>query len=62
MVHKPFAISVIVRVAVAGILILSVLAAISFTNHVFAQEKPTQLTIKVSPPSWGKALIRSQVD
>ena len=48
MIHKPFAISVIV-VAVAGILTLSALAAISSTNQAFAQQKPTALTINVSP-------------
>lgn len=40
-------------VVVAGILILPVLAAISLTNHVFAQ-KPTELTIKVSPDILGE--------
>ena len=55
MVQKPFAISVIAAVVVAGILTLSVVVGISLTNHVFAQEKPTQLTIKVSPDIVGES-------
>jgi hypothetical protein len=48
MVQKPIAMSAIAPVAVAAILMLGTLA-ISLTNHVFAQEKPTQLTINVWP-------------
>jgi hypothetical protein len=48
-------ISMVTAIAVAGILTLSVLAAISLTNQVFAQEKPTQLTIKVSPDIVGES-------
>jgi len=48
-------ISMVTPIAVAGILTLSVLAAISLTNQVFAQEKPTQLTIKVSPDIVGES-------
>ena|SRR5215831_12270877 len=55
MVQKPFAISVIAAVAVAGILTLSLLVGTSLTNHVFAQEKPTLLTIKVSPNIAGES-------
>jgi hypothetical protein len=40
---------VIVPVTVAGILILSVLTTISLTHQAFAQEKPTKLTINMSP-------------
>ena len=36
-------------VTVAGLLILSLPAAMSLTHQAFAQEKPTQLTINVSP-------------
>jgi hypothetical protein len=51
MVHKPVAKSVIVPVTVAGILTLSLLAAISSTNQVFAQaKKPTYLTGLVTYP------------
>jgi hypothetical protein len=50
MVHKPTAISVIAAVVVAGILTLSVLAAISSTNQAFAQaKKPTSLSIGTYP-------------
>ena len=48
MIQKPIAISVIAAVGVAGILTLSVLAAISSTNQAFAQ-KPTELTVAMSP-------------
>ena len=48
-----YKITMVTPVAVAGILILPVLAAISLTNHVFAQ-KPTELTIKVSPDILGE--------
>jgi hypothetical protein len=54
MVQKPFAISVIEAVVLAGILSLSVLVGISLANHVFAQ-KLTHLTIKVSPDIVGEA-------
>jgi hypothetical protein len=46
---------VIVPVTVAGILILSVLTAISLTHQAFAQEKPTKLTINVSPDIVGES-------
>lgn len=49
MVHKPIAISVIAAVVVAGILTLSVLAAISSTNQTFAQAKPTSLSLGAFP-------------
>ena len=50
MIQKPIAISVIAAVGVAGILTLSLLAAISSTNQAFAQ-KPTELTVAMSPDS-----------
>jgi len=46
--------AIVTPIAVAGILALPVLAAISLTNHVFAQ-KPTQLTIVVSPHIVGES-------
>jgi hypothetical protein len=50
MVHKPTAISVIVAVVIAGILTLSVLAAMSSINQVFAQaKKPTFLSMITYP-------------
>lgn len=50
MVQKPTAISVIATVAVAGILTLSILAAISSTNQAFAQaKKSTSLSIGTYP-------------
>ena len=49
-----YKITMVTPVVVAGILILPVLAAISLTNHVFAQEKPMELTIKVSPDIVGE--------
>jgi hypothetical protein len=49
MVQKPFAISVIAAVVVAGILILSVLAVISSSSQAFAQAKPTSLSLDTSP-------------
>jgi hypothetical protein len=49
MVQKPFAISVIAAVVVAGILTLSVLAVISSTSQAVAQAKPTFLSIGTSP-------------
>jgi len=49
MAHKPIAISVIAPAAIAGILIMAILAAISSTNHVFAQAKPTTLWIGTYP-------------
>jgi hypothetical protein len=51
MVQKPIAISVVAAVTVAAILILmlTILATISSTNQAFAQQKPTTLTINVSP-------------
>jgi hypothetical protein len=49
MVKKRISISVIVTVVVGGILTLSVLAAISSTNHAFAQAKPTSLSIGTYP-------------
>ena len=52
MIQKPIAISVIAAVGVAGILTLSVLAAISSTNQAFAQ-KPTELTVGMSPDTRG---------
>jgi hypothetical protein len=52
MVHKPFAISVIASVALAGILTLSILAGISLTNQAFGA-KPTELTLNVSPDTQG---------
>ena len=54
MTQKPIAISVIAAVGVAGILTLSVLAAISSTNRAFAQ-KPTELTVGMSPDTRGKS-------
>jgi hypothetical protein len=48
MVHKPIAISVIAPVAVAGILTLSVLTAISSTNQAFGL-KPTSLSLGAYP-------------
>ena len=50
MTEKPISISVIAAVGVAGILTLSLLAAISSTNQAFAQ-KPTELTVAMSPDS-----------
>jgi hypothetical protein len=46
-------ITIVASIALAGILALSVLAAISITNQAFAQEKPTQLTLNVSPDTKG---------
>jgi len=46
--------AIVTPIAVAGILILLVLAAISLTSHVLAQ-KPTQLTIVVSPHIVGES-------
>ena len=40
-------------IAVAGILTLAVLTAISSTNLAFAQQKPTELTLNVSPDNQG---------
>ena len=51
MVQKPIAISVIAAVTVAGILMLAILATISSINHVFAQAKPTILSLGSSPTS-----------
>jgi len=48
MTQRPIAISVIAPVAVAGIFILTILA----TSQAFAQEKPTLLTVSVSPDTW----------
>jgi hypothetical protein len=48
MSNKPVAVSPILPVTVAGILILAVLSTISSTNQVFAQ-KPTELTVGMSP-------------
>jgi len=48
MVHKPIVISGIAP-AVAGILILSVLAAMSSTNQAFAQAAPTSLSLGAFP-------------
>jgi len=45
MKQKPIAISVIAAVGVAGILTLSVLAAISSTNRAFAQKQTTTLNV-----------------
>jgi len=47
MMQKPISISAIVPVTLAGILILSLLAAISLTHQAFAQ-MPTSLTLNVS--------------
>ncbi|MGA9151829.1 MAG: hypothetical protein WBZ36_14720 [Candidatus Nitrosopolaris sp.] len=49
MAQKPIAISVIVPLTVAGILTLSLLAAISSTNQAFAQAKPTTLSLGTYP-------------
>ncbi|MFZ0511334.1 MAG: hypothetical protein WAM14_06995 [Candidatus Nitrosopolaris sp.] len=49
MIHKTIAISVIAPVAVAGILTLAILAAISSTNQAFAQAKPTALSLGAYP-------------
>jgi hypothetical protein len=47
-------IATVTPIAVAGILALAVLAiAISSTNRAFAQEKPTELTVSVSPDTFG---------
>jgi hypothetical protein len=46
-------ITMVAPIAVAGILTLSVLAVISSTNQAFAQEKPTELTLSVSPTTPG---------
>jgi hypothetical protein len=51
MVQKPIAISVIAAVTVAGILMLAILVTISSINHVFAQAKPTILSLGSSPTS-----------
>jgi hypothetical protein len=53
MVNKPTAICRITPIAVAGILALAVLALISSTNQALAQEKPTELTLSVSPTTPG---------
>jgi hypothetical protein len=50
-----YKITMVTPIAAAGILTLAILAMISLTNHVFAQEKPTQLTIKVSPEFVGES-------
>jgi hypothetical protein len=47
MVQKHILIAMIAPVAVAGILMLAILAAT--TGLAFAQEKPTELTLNVSP-------------
>ena len=49
MVHKSISISVIAAVVVAGILTLSVLAAISLTKQAFARAPPMTLSLGVSP-------------
>ena len=49
MIQKPFAISVIVAVVVAGILTLSVLVGISSTKQAFAQATSTSLTLGAFP-------------
>jgi len=46
-------IALLAPIAVAGILALAVLASISSNNQAFAQEKPTQLTLNVSPDTKG---------
>lgn len=46
-------ITMVAPIAVAGILTLSVLAAISSTNQAFAQERPTELTLSLSPTTPG---------
>jgi|SRR5215831_754990 len=56
MVQKPFAISEIAFVVVAGILTLSVLAVITSTSQAFAQTKPTSLSIDTYPCCERKAL------
>jgi len=48
MIQKPIAISVIAAVGVAGILTLSVLAAISSTNQAFARAS-TDLSLRAVP-------------
>ena len=49
MIQKPFAISVIAAVVVAGILTLSVLVGISSTKQAFAQATSTSLTLGAFP-------------
>jgi hypothetical protein len=49
MVQKPFAISVIAAVVVAGILTLSVLVGISSTKQALAQTTSTSLTLGAFP-------------
>ena len=49
MIQKPFAISVIATVVVAGILTLSVLVGISSTKQAFAQATSTSLTLGAFP-------------
>lgn len=53
MVQKQIAICMIAPLVVAGILTLSILAVMSSTNQAFAEEKPTQLTLNVSPDTQG---------
>jgi len=56
MAQKPIAMSAIAPVAVAAILILSLVAAISLTHQAFAQERATtELTINVSPDTVGES-------
>lgn len=50
--EKPIAISVIAPVALTGILVLAILV-ISSTNEAFAQKKPCDLTLNVSPDTIG---------
>ena len=49
MVQKPISISVIAAVVVAGILTLSILAAISSTNQAFGQATSTSLSLGAFP-------------
>ena len=47
--NKPFAVSVIAAVVIAGILTLSVLAVISSTKQAFAQATSTSLSLGAFP-------------
>jgi hypothetical protein len=53
-------IALLAPIAVAGILALAVLASISSNNQAFAEEKPTQLTLNVSPDTKGAPKLESQ--
>jgi hypothetical protein len=46
-------IAVVMPISVVGVLTLAVLALITSTNQALAQEKPTELTLSVSPTTPG---------